>query len=42
MEEKIRNNSHRWAFLRILVVIIASAIFAVNIKSFVRTGLYRR
>ena len=24
--------------LRILVVIIASAIFAVNIKSFVRTG----
>ena len=38
MEEKIRNNSYRWMSLRILVVIIASAIFAVNIKSFVRAG----
>jgi uncharacterized membrane-anchored protein YitT (DUF2179 family) len=38
MEEKIRNNSYRWMSLRILVVIIASAVFAVNIKSFVRTG----
>lgn len=38
MEEKNRNNSYRWMSLRILVVIIASAVFAVNIKSFVRTG----
>lgn len=38
MDEKIRNNSYRWMSLRILVVVIASAVFAVNIKSFVRTG----
>lgn len=38
MEEKNRNNSYRWMSLRILVVIIASVVFAVNIKSFVRTG----
>ncbi len=38
MDEKIRNNSYRWMSLRILVVIIASAVFAINIKSFVRTG----
>ena len=38
MEEKIRSNNYRWMSLRIVGVIIASMILAVNIKSFVRTG----
>ena len=38
MEEKIRGNNYRRMALRIIVVIIASVILALNIKSFVRTG----
>ena len=38
MDEKIKGNHYRWMSLRLVVVTIASVIFALNIKSFVRTG----
>ena len=38
MNEKIKEKNYRWMSLRFVVVIIASVIFAINIKSFVRTG----
>ncbi|SFU84306.1 YitT family protein [Butyrivibrio sp. M55] len=38
MNEKIKGNNYRWMSLRFVVVTIASVVFALNIKSFVRTG----
>ena len=38
MNEKIKGNHYRWMSLRFIVVTIASVVFALNIKSFVRTG----
>ena len=38
MNEKIKENHYRWMSLRFIVVTIASVVFALNIKSFVRTG----
>ena len=38
MNEKIKGNNYRWMSLRFIVVTIASVVFALNIKSFVRTG----
>ena len=38
MNEKIKGNHYRWMSLRFVVVTIASVVFALNIKSFVRTG----
>ena len=38
MNEKLKGNNYRWMSLRFIVVTIASVVFALNIKSFVRTG----
>ena len=38
MDVKIKSKNYRWMSLRFVVVTIASVIFALNIKSFVRTG----
>ncbi len=38
MNEKIKGNNYRWMSLSFIVVTIASVVFALNIKSFVRAG----
>ncbi|MBO4456559.1 MAG: YitT family protein [Butyrivibrio sp.] len=38
MDEKIKSKNYRWMSLRLIVVIVASVVFALNIKSFVRAG----
>ena len=38
MDVNIKENHYRWMSLRLIVVTFASVVFAINIKSFVRTG----